>query len=68
MAIDLIVIDMLDFDVMHNMHFLNKYEAEIEHRKKKVWFNLDNNGEFIFREGRVFNMMINNVRDTKMLI
>ena len=37
-------------------------------RGYKISKIFDNNGEFIFREGRVFNMMINNVRDTKMLI
>lgn len=36
MVVDLIVIDMLDFDMILNIYFLNKYGAKINYRKKKV--------------------------------
>lgn len=42
MTMDLIVIDMSDFDVILDMDFLNIYEVQINYRKEKVWFNLNN--------------------------
>lgn len=51
MVANLIVIDMLDFDVILDINFLSRDRAKIKCRKKKVWFNLDNGEQFTFREG-----------------
>lgn len=42
MVVDLIVMDMPNFDVIPNMDFLSKYRVEIDYRKKNVRFSLDN--------------------------
>ncbi|XP_044502571.1 uncharacterized protein LOC123223472 [Mangifera indica] len=67
LIVDLIMFDMLDFDIILGMDFLSKYGAEIDCRKKKVKFNLDNGDEFSFSEGRLLSMMISSVRARKML-
>lgn len=51
LAIDLIVIDMPNFNVKLNIDLLSKYGIEINWRKKKFLFNLDNENEFLFRKG-----------------
>lgn len=65
MTMDLIVIDMFDFDVILDMDFLSKYEAKKNYRKKNVWFNLDSGEQFAFEEGRVLSLMISNVKERK---
>lgn len=58
MAIDLIVFDMLNFDIilgmdfLVDMNFLSWYGAKIDYKKMKVLFH-SNNEEFIFGEGYV---------------
>lgn len=48
LVIDLIEFNMLDFDVIHNMDILSKYEVETDYRNKKVEFSLGNGDEFTF--------------------
>lgn len=50
LAIDFIVMDMLDFNMIRDMDFLSKYGLEMDYRKKKVQFNLDNENKFSFKE------------------
>lgn len=49
------------------MNFLSKYEVEIDCRKKKVWFSLDDGEKFTFEEGQVLSMIISSVKAKKML-
>lgn len=42
MVMNLIVINMPNFDVILDMDFLSLYRAEIDYKKRKVKFNLDN--------------------------
>lgn len=49
-TVELIVYDMLNFDMILDIDFLNRYEAEIDYKRKKVKFNLDNGDEFFFGE------------------
>lgn len=49
--VDLIVFDMLNFDMILGMDFLSQYEAEIVCRKKTVRFYLDNLEKFTFKKG-----------------
>lgn len=51
LLMDLIVFKMPIFDMILGMDFLNRYRAEIDYRKKKVKFSLDNKDEFTFGEG-----------------
>lgn len=51
MTTELIVFDMVDFDVILCMDFFSQYGAEIDCKKKKVRFHLDNGKEFTFDEG-----------------
>lgn len=51
LAIDLIVIDMLYFDVILDMDFLRKSRVKIDYQKKKIWFNFDNYEELTFGKG-----------------
>lgn len=44
------------------INFLSKYGANIDCKKKKVKFSLDNEDKFTFGEGRVLNMMISSVK------
>lgn len=48
------------------MNFLSKYEVEIDCRKKKVWFSLDDGEKFTFEEGQVLSMIISSVKAKKM--
>lgn len=41
--------DMPNFDVILDMDFLNKYGVEIDCKKKKVRFSIDNGKQFTFR-------------------
>lgn len=41
MVMNLIVMNMSDFDVIFDLNFLNRYGAEIDYIKKMVQFNLD---------------------------
>lgn len=67
LVINLIIMDMQDFDMILIMDFLSKYRVKIDYRKKKVKFNLKSDYEFTFIEGRVLNMMINNANARMML-
>lgn len=67
MVIDLIVFDMSDFEMILGIDFMSWYGFEIDYKKKKVWFHLDDGKEFIFNEGHVLSMMINNIKARKML-
>lgn len=51
MTIDLIIMDTPDFDVTLDMGFLSRYRAQIDCKKKKVRFNINEGEQFIFREG-----------------
>lgn len=51
MIINLIVFDMFDFNMILSIDFISRYGAEIDYRKKKVWFCLDDSEEFTFSEG-----------------
>lgn len=51
MVIDLIVFDMSYFDIILRMDFLSCYRVEIDCRKKKVQFQLDDDEKFTFWRG-----------------
>lgn len=48
MVVDLMVMDMLNFDVILDIDFFNRYGAEIEYKKKKAQFSLDSIEQFYF--------------------
>lgn len=50
-VMDLIIIDMPDFNMILGMDFLSKYEAKINCRKKIVIFSMDDRTQFTFKEG-----------------
>lgn len=50
MIVDLILMDISDFDVILSIDFLSKYRVKIDCRKKMIQFSLDNDEEFIFGE------------------
>lgn len=58
---------MSDINMRLDANFLSKLGVKIYYIKKKVWFNLDDGDEFIFKESQVLNMMINRVKAKKML-
>lgn len=45
---NLIILDMYDYDIILGMDFLTKYNAIIECRKQKFTFRLGNRDEFSF--------------------
>lgn len=51
LPVDLIVFYMPNFDVILGMDFLERYRVEIDCRKKKARFNLDDGDKFSFGEG-----------------
>lgn len=51
MITDLIVFNMLEFIVILGMDFHSRYGAEIDYRKKKVRFHLDDGRKFTFDDG-----------------
>lgn len=55
---------MSDFDMILGMDFLRKNGAEIDYRRKKVWFSLENE---IDCEGRTKSMMISAIKARKVL-
>lgn len=59
---DLIVFDMLECNIILGIDFLSQYEVEINNKKKKVQFHLDDNEEFTFGESRVLNIMVSSVK------
>lgn len=65
MVVDLSVFDMPNFDIILGMDFSSRYGAEIDYRKKKVQFHLDNGEEFTFGEGCVMNIIIGSVKARK---
>lgn len=67
MFVDLIIFYMPNFDVILGIDFMSWYEVEINSRKKKVWFHLDDGEEFTFSKGHMLNMMINDIKARKML-
>ena len=48
---DLIILDMYDYDIILGMDFLAKYNATIECRKQRVTFRPNNEDEFSFDRG-----------------
>lgn len=46
--VDLIILDMYDYDVILGMNFLTKYNAMIECQPRRVTFRLRINDEFSF--------------------
>lgn len=67
LVMDLVVFNMPNFTVILSIDFLSKYGTNIDCKKKKVWFSLDNNDKFTFRKGQVLNIMVNSVNARKML-
>lgn len=67
MVLDLIIINMSEFDVTLDMDFLCRYGAKMDNNKKKVRFSMDNGKQFIFGEDQTLSMMINNSNAKKML-
>lgn len=67
MIVNLIVFDMLEFDLTLSMDFLERYGAEIDCRSKKVKFTLDNGEKPSFGERHLKNMIISCVKVRKML-
>lgn len=59
---DLIVFDMLDYNIILGIDFLSQYGVEINNKKNKLQFHLDDNEEFTFGEGRVLNIMVSSVK------
>lgn len=66
MIVDLILMDISDFDVILSIDFLSKYRVKIDCRKKMIQFSLDNDEEFIFGEW-IISIMISSVQVRKML-
>ena len=67
--VDLIILDMYDYDVILGMDFLTKYNATIDCRKRRVTFSPGNDDEFSFdggprREGKT---IISSMKARKML-
>lgn len=60
------LIDMPYFNVILDVDFLSRYGTEIDYRKKKGWFHLDDGEEFTFGEGQL-SMMISNIKARKTL-
>lgn len=67
LPVDLIVFDMPDFDVILGMDFLGRFGVEIDCRRKKARFNLDDGDKFNFGEGYQLSMLISSVKARKML-
>lgn len=66
--VDSIMFHMLHFNIILGMDFLSHYRVEINYKKKKVQFWLENGEEFSFGEGRVLNTMISSLKVRKMLM
>lgn len=47
-VVDLIVFDMSDSNIILGIDFFSLYKAEINYKKKKVCFQLENSKEFSF--------------------
>lgn len=67
MVVDLIIMDMPDFDVILGMEFLSRYRAKVNYKKKKVRFSIDDDRQFTFKEGWIFSMMISDIKAKKTL-
>lgn len=67
MVTDLIVFNMLDFDIILGVNLLSQYKVNIDYKKNKVWFHLDDSEKLTFGKGRVLSIMINSVKIRKML-
>lgn len=67
LIVNLIIFEMLDFDMILGMDFLNKYGAKIDCKKKKIKFNLESGDKFSFGEGRLLSLMVSSVKARKML-
>ncbi|KAL5567827.1 hypothetical protein UlMin_024402 [Ulmus minor] len=67
--VDLIILNMCDYDVILGMDFLSKYNATIECRYRKVVFRPNENDEFSYTgEGRQSQkMIISSMRARRML-
>lgn len=58
--------DMSNFNIILGMNFLSWYRVEIDYRKKKVQFHLDDGEELTFGESCMLNIMIRSVKVRKM--
>lgn len=67
MVMDLIIIDMPHFDMIPGMDFLSKYEAEINYKKKKVKFSINDDDQLTFGEGQILSMMVSSIKAKKIL-
>lgn len=67
-VVDLIVLDMQDFDIILYIDFLSHYRAKIGCKKNKVHFQMKNEEEFSFDKCRVLTMMISNLKAKKILM
>ena len=62
--VNLIILDMYDYDVLLGMDFLTKYNATIECRHRRVTFKPSDNDEFNFvgEDQRKQKMIISSMR------
>lgn len=65
---DLIVFEILDFDMILEMDFLGRNEANINCQCKKLGFTFENENQFKFGKGLIKSMMINTVKARKILV
>lgn len=66
-AMDLIMLNILDFDIILGIDFLSHYRGKIDCTKMNVQFQLNDGKKFTIEKGHVFSMMINSVKVRKML-
>lgn len=67
MLVDIITFEMIEFDIILGMDFLERYKAEIDYQSKKVWFSLEHSNELDFGKGYIRNMIFNTIKARKML-
>ena len=68
--VDLIILDMYDYDVIFGMDFLTKYNATIECRIRRVTFRPSNEDEFSFEgeKHRKQKTVISSMKARKMIL
>ena len=68
--VDLIMLNLHDYDVILGIDFLSKYNATIECRHRRVVFRLTDNDEFSYvgEGGRSQKVIISSMRARKMLL
>ena len=67
---DLIILDMYDYDIILGIDFLAKYNATIECRKRRFTFRPSNEDEFSFDGGprKKGKAIISSIKARKMLL